>query len=302
MRVLPVVLVIALCPRVAAAQGRELGLSLERPVKNLTVSGQLRLPPDGEPARCVLVLVNWPMSRGVFESPRWRESLDSLGCAMLLATFDAPTDQDLPPEQQPVRNAAVGGAEALSILLERFAVRVRHPELRSVPLLFWGFSASGSFGTTFGGLHPERTIAVVRFQSHTRTIPVDHRRIKEIPHLLIAGGDDETAGTEDALRMWNGGRRAGAPWTFVIQPGIGHGQGLAEATDLTLAWIIGVVRQRTAGRGGLTEIDSESTWYGHLRTLTTAPGLPDPSQELESSWLPDERTARLWRALMAAKP
>ena len=297
MRTLTAAVVAALLPSLALAQGRELGLTLDMPVRDLAASAQLRLPPEGRPARCAIVMVNWPMSRGVFESPRWRQSADTLDCAMLLATFEGPAES-LPPDRQPQRNAAVGGAAAVHALLERVAVRVHRPELRTVPLMFWGFSASGSFGISFAALHPERTIGVITFHSHRRGLPIDDERIKEIPHLLIAGGEDETAGTEDARQMWTAGRKRGSPWTFVIQPGKNHGEGLGEVTDLMLSWMAAVVSLRTGGRAALAAIDSGAGWYGDHRILGIAPGVPEPGDEVHTSWLPDEGTARLWHLAM----
>jgi hypothetical protein len=40
----------------------------------------------------------------------------------------------------------------------------------------------------------------------------------------------------------------GQTWTFRIEPGQGHGQGLDKATPFMLSWIGGVIRQRVGGR------------------------------------------------------
>lgn len=293
MRIPIAALALVLLPSIAAAQGRERGLTLAEPVGDLAVSGHIRLPPPGRPARCAIVALNWAMSRGVFESPRWRDVADALDCAMLLLTLDGAGDT-LPPERQPVRQAAAGGSQALEAMLKEFGERVHRPELRSVPLVFWGFSASGGFGTTFAELHPARSVAVIRFQSPPRGTAVDHRRIVDIPHLLIAGDADG----DDAREMWQTGRAVGAPWTFLLQSGKKPGDGLAEATDLILSWMACVIRLRTSGTGPLLRIDPATTWFGDHETGRLTRGPRDAAGAGQTSWLPDERTAALWRALV----
>jgi len=225
-----------------------------------------------------------------YDDRRWHQWGEDNASALLLATLEGPIGAGIPFERQPVRNAAAGGAQGVLALLERFAADARRPELREAPLFFWGVSASGNFGSTFAMLHPTRTIGLVRYQSHLRGLAVDPKVIHEIPLLLIAGEADTTAGVEDSQRMWNEGRREDAPWTFVIQPGQKHGQGLDEATEFILAWMAEVIRLR-AGEGGLRRIDERQGWRGDNRTFEIAPAGES------TGWLPDERTAKMWRSL-----
>jgi hypothetical protein len=212
---------------------------------------------------------------------------------MVLDVQQPPAD-NLPIAEQVVRNAAVGGGEGLLTLLNRLAADSGHDELRTVPLLFWGFSASGSFGTTFAMLHPSRTIGFVRFNSHSRGLPITVEALRSIPALLLAGGDDKVAGTEDAEKLWRQGRALEAPWTFGLQPRQDHGAGLEVATAFMLAWMEGVIRQRIKG-GQLREIDQAITWRADSRNSHIQAGRASSADLPQTVWLPDEHTAKLWQ-------
>ena len=220
-----------------------------------------------------------------------------LSAALMLLDVQQPPAENIPIPEQVVRNAAVGGGEGLLTLLNRLAADSGHDELRTVPVLFWGFSASGSFGTTFAMLNPARTIGFVRFNSHSRELPITVEALRSIPALLLAGGDDKVAGTEDAEKLWRQGRALEAPWTFGLQPGQGHGAGLEVATAFMLSWMEGVLRQRISG-GNLREIDQASTWRGDSRNSQIQAGRASPADVPQTVWLPDEKTAKLWQEVV----
>ena len=198
------------------------------------------------------------------------------------------------------RNVALSGEIGLSRLLERLAEDSGHRELRHVPLLFWGFSASAGFGTTFAIAHPERTIGFVRYHSHRRGLTVTFDPLKNVPALLMSGGKDEAAGVEDAQQMWAAARAAGAPWTFAIEPQAPHSSiEIHESTmrELTLPWMAAVLRLRLSDRGELRRIQRNDGWVGNHRTLDVTP-LKGFSEDLRTaSWLPDEASARGWKSV-----
>ena len=173
--------------------------------------------------------------------------------------------------------------------------------MKDAPLLLWGWSASASFDTTFAELHPERTVAFIRYHTHLRGLSPDIKVLKNIPGLLIAGGKDEQAGTEDAEIFWKSGRSAGAPWTFAIEPGATHAseESFVSSHALVIPWIAAVVRQRLApGSTRLRPITADSEWFGNNHTAEVAPHATFPGSKEEASWLPDEVTARGWRTVL----
>jgi hypothetical protein len=153
---------------------------------------------------------------------------------------------------------------------------------------------------TYEELHPTRTIGVVRYKSHSRTLHRDVDSLRTIPALLLAGGDDPVAGTEDAEKLWRQGRALEAPWTFGIQPGQGHLAGLELATAFMLSWIEGVMHHRLAG-GKLRDIDPAITWRADNRNSRIDPGRALAADLPHTSWLPDEKTAKLWQEVVGGK-
>jgi hypothetical protein len=217
-------------------RGRELAAAVNLHQKDMKAEGTVFLPHEVRQFRALIVVINWGISRNLYEDPQWRKLSETLACGLLhvrisnigsgVKTRVTPSGRivpDLPLVTRPERNAAVAGAaDAFLTLLDRLAEESGHQELKSAPMLFWGHSAAGSFGTTFAALHPARTIAFVRYHSHQRGLPLDMKVVTQIPALLFAGRNDETAGMEDTQGLWKSGRSMGAPWTFVLRSDAPH--------------------------------------------------------------------------------
>jgi hypothetical protein len=222
-------------------------------------------------------------------------------CALLYAWLGTirPIDPNTPTANQFLRNAAVGGDDALLLLLQRLGNESGHRELKDASLLFFGWSATASFGTSFAEVHPERTIAFIRYHTHRRGMNSNLDALKKIPALIIAGGKDETAGVEDAEALWASGRAVGAPWTFAIEPNSNHGdEDVLSKTvdDLITPWIAAVLRDRLAAKTTKLKTLAENTGYlGDNQTAQTTPYATFSGAKPTASWLPDETTARGWR-------
>jgi hypothetical protein len=185
------------------AVDREFKAALDAPVKAASVSGSIVFPAGAKRVESVIVVLAWGMgATRVYPDARWRGMAGRANAALMLLNVQQPPAENIPIPEQVVRNAAAGGGEGVVALLNRLAADSGHDELRTVPLLFWGFSASGSFGTTFAMLHPNRTIGFVRFNSHSRELPVAVEALRHTPALLLAGGTDAVAGSEDAEKLW----------------------------------------------------------------------------------------------------
>jgi len=124
--------------------------------------------------------------------------------------------------------------------------------------------------------------------------------LRHTPALLLAGGTDAVAGSEDAEKLWTQGRALGAVWTFGIQPGQGHGAGLEAATAFMLSWMEAVIRLRVS-RGEVGGITQPSTWRGDRRSSQIHPGEASPPDLAHTVWLPDEKTAKLWQEVVGGK-
>ncbi len=269
---------------------------LERDMK---VEGALFVPDNTPRLRAVMVVVRRGSSPALYEDQALRRAMAKLDTGLLLLTLGhirQPVERR-PWVSQIVRNAAMGGADALTMMLTRMGVDSGREELRDVPLVFWGFSAAGTFGITYAALHPQRTVAFVRYHSHLRDVPIDIDAVARIPALLFAGEADETAGVEDAEALWLRGRQRSAPWTFAIEPGVVHSgaEAVMAANRLLIPWLTAVLSARVGSDRGSV---GDASWLANHRTHTAVPHASFEGTQLEASWLPDESSALGWRAVV----
>ncbi|MEO2035008.1 MAG: hypothetical protein ABGZ35_23245, partial [Planctomycetaceae bacterium] len=240
--------------------GKEFASTVRVDAHEVTVEGVLFLPEKIAQAHGVITFVNWGLGLHLYEYAEWRELAQRMQAVLLLVAIRSERPGGA---QQTVRNATAGGGEGVLLLLESLAEQSGRPELGSAKLLLWGHSAAGSFGLTFAALHPQRTIAFVRYHSHLRNLPVDVESAAKVPGLLLAGEADQTAGVEDSKTLWQRGRLLAAPWTFGIEPGISHGsrEGLKQANTVTKPWVTAVYKQRiVSGDGELRSVSERSAW------------------------------------------
>jgi hypothetical protein len=281
-------------------QVREFSASAQDSRGAVHAEGTLRLPATPSPVRGVVAVIRWGAGERVYQDPALRQLADELRFGLLLLGVDndGGIAEGPDPAQQAVRNAAVGGAEALLELLKQLAEQTGRSEIGNAKLLFWGHSAAGSFGTTFAAMHPTRTIAFVRYHSHTRGLPVDLAITSRIPALIFAGENDATAGVEDSEDLWRSGRTLRAPWTYALEPGAAHSSlpALARANELTIPWIRAVSRQRLPTEGmDMSSIDDASGWLVGNATGEAAPSGSFDGPRVDASWLPDLPSAEGWR-------
>jgi dienelactone hydrolase len=282
----------------------EFAAAVNLATENAKLRAVLLVPANLKRIRAVIWVVHHgQMSEQLYNDAGVRQMAAEAGCGLVLASIqniqferpNAPTPDDL------ARNAALGGDAGLRLVLEKLAQDTSHPELRSAPILFWGFSAAASFGTTFAALHPDRTIAFVRYHTHRRGLPVAFETTRNVPALLLAGGKDTTAGVDDARDLWKVGRAAGAPWAFAIEPDAPHSSLEIHATTLrtlTVPWMAAVLRLRLSDSGSLQRLVSDSAWLADDRTFDVASQSTFRGNPTDVSWLPDARSAQGWQAVV----
>jgi hypothetical protein len=300
---------------IAAAQappqqvdGTELAASVNVPEKDVKVEGLLFLPKSATQVRALLVVINYGRTDLIYDSVEWRRAAESVESGILHARVSsvsavAPSQS---PEKQIIRSGSMGGSEALVAVVRRLAAESGHPELNDVPLAFWGWSAAAAFGTIFAQQYPQRTLAFIRYHAHRRGVAVDLNRTGAIPALLLAGGKDTNAGVDDAEDLWKSGRTRGAPWTFVMEPNVPHGmidgninvEFISNSNQLMIPWLTAVMRQRVpAAADRLRSIDPMSGWMGDNRTGEVWRADTHGHAGHDTSWLPDEQSARAWQRL-----
>jgi hypothetical protein len=285
----------------AQIPGSEMAASVNLSTQDAWADGELFIAEGVEHVRCVLVVIDWGLGYYQYIDQELRKALRSVECGLLQLRIRNIRSRPRGREAQLiVRDASEGGANGLVALADAFADGFGRPELSDVPYVFWGHSAAGTFGLTFAGLYPERTLAFVRYNSHLRDLSVDMSIVTGIPGLLIAGAMDEVAGTEDARNLWAAGRAAGAPWALAIQPGSPHGseEFLSASNALLIPWLQAVVALRVdPRRSGLRPISKAIGWLAEEGTGRVRANRDADSATSQTSWLPDEASAHGWQVV-----
>jgi hypothetical protein len=276
-----------------AVRGDEFAAAVNLPPRDVKVEGTLFLPRAVTRVHAVLVVIRFGLGGNscCYYDPQWRKLAERSEAALLLVRFSSIASDST---AAPWRDAEVGGAEALLLLLQRLAVDSRHPGLQNAPLLFWGHSAAGPFGTTFAALHPDRTLGFIRYHSGNRG--PDPSVLREIPALFLRGAKDTVVGVNTGEAYWKSGRAAGAPWTWALEPDATHGEvsDAEKANALVIPWVEAVFRLRLDGEA-LRAVSVESAWLGDNGTGETAPYDAFTGLKVNATWLPDEETALGWR-------
>ena len=287
------------------AAGAEFATAFNIPERDLKVEGNLFVPPNVRRIRAVAVLLNsgtsWDGMGGAFyPNPDLRKLAERLECALLLPRFTTILRESSPGGI--LTNARLGGADGILMLLARLAQESAHPEIKDAPLLLWAHSRTGQLAATFAALHPQRTIALVRY--HTGEMGLggpDMTTLTQIPMLLMEQGINPGRNIETGVTLektaWKAGRAAGAPWTWAVEPGAVHQnpETLKTANALVLPWIAAVLRQRLSGSAaGLRALNENSAWLGDIETGKATPAAVFVGPKRDANWLPDEESAHGW--------
>jgi poly(3-hydroxybutyrate) depolymerase len=261
---------------------------------------RLWIPNDIEKFRAVLVLTTGSNGDGrpMVDDPVWqnlaiRQKLALVGCQLT----DKPHEQNFIEEYA---NASKGSGQALLTALTELAARSSHPEVASAPLLLWGMSAGGEFNYEFVAWKPERVAAFVVNKGGIYYTALASQAARSVPGFLFTGGDDLEFRTNTINGLFAVNRRAGALWALGEEPGVAHAIGRSK--DMGVIFFEDILALRLDERGALKAMPEKTGFIGDLKAKTfqavgstTAPGSP-------TAWLPTERVARAWQALVTARP
>ncbi|MGA7237118.1 MAG: hypothetical protein WBY44_15635 [Bryobacteraceae bacterium] len=261
---------------------------------------RLWYPDDAGPFRAVVVLV--PGSNGdgrpMVDDAAWqafavKHKLALVGCHFT----DKPHDQGF---LEDYANVSQGSGQALLDTLNEYASRAKHPELGAAPLLLWGMSAGGQFNYEFVAWKPERVIAFVVNKGGIYYTALTPRASREVPGMLFIGGKDLESRIQTITGLFAVNRRAGALWSLAEEPGVAHVVG--RSRDLSLIFFEDALSLRLGENGVLKPLTEKSGFLGdpksksfHALSEGSAPNYP-------TSWLPTERVARAWAAMLTEQP
>ena len=268
---------------------------------------RLWLPAAAGPVRAIVVLV--PGSNGdgrpMADDPVWRGFAARRGLALMACRFtDKPHDQNFIEEYAAVSR---GSGQALLDALAGLGDRLGHTELGSAPLLLWGMSAGGQFNYEFAAWKPERVAAFVVNKGgiyYTALVP---KAAREVPGLLFTGEKDLAFRSETIAGLFAVNRRAGALWAIAEEPEIAHAVG--RSIEMSLIFFDEILPLRIAAKGnetsapaGLRPLIEKAGFIGDPVSKTIQAVAKSGVPNRPTAWLPTERAARAWLALVTGKP
>lgn len=262
---------------------------------------RLWLPSTAGALRGALILV--PGSNGdgrsMAEDSVWRAFATKNNLAIVACRFtDKPHDQGFIEDYV---NVSKGSGQALLDVLDRFAARTRHPELASAPLLFWGMSAGGQFDYEFAAWKPERVVAFVVNKGGIYYTALTPRATRAVPALLFIGGKDLESRVNTITGLFALNRRGGALWALTEEPSAGHVVG--RSRDLAILFFDDVLPLRLdAESGAFKPLDEKAGFVGDYHTKNVARMAESALPSYPTAWLPTERVARAWQAVITDRP
>jgi dienelactone hydrolase len=261
---------------------------------------RLWYPDDAGPFRAVVVLV--PGSNGdgrpMVDDAAWqtfavKHKLALVGCHFT----DKPHDQSF---LEDYANVPQGSGQALLDSLNEFASRASHPELGSAPLLLWGMSAGGQFNYEFVAWKPERVLAFVVNKGGIYYTALTSRPSRDVPGMLFIGGKDLESRIQTITGLFAVNRRAGALWALAEEPGVAHVIG--RSRDLSLIFFEDVLSLRLGEDGALKPFIEKAGYLGDPKSKSFHAMSEGKAPNYPASWMPTERVARAWAAMLTEQP
>jgi dienelactone hydrolase len=195
-----------------------------------------------------------------------------------------------------------GSGQALLDALTDLAVQSGHPELADAPLAFWGMSAGGQFNYEFACWRPERTITFVLNKGGIYYTALAPQAARDVPGLLFVGEKDSPFRNGIINGIFSMNRRANALWALTVEPGASHE--VARSLELSEVYFDEVIPLRLPQEPGgtLRPLNLENGYLGDLNTLTYSAYDEEKAKDGPAAWLPTEKTAQAWQAVMVGKP
>lgn len=258
---------------------------------------QFRFWAPSGPLRAVLVLVPGSNGdgRGMAQDTVWQQFAARNGLAILACRFtDKRHEQSFIEEYIQVSK---GSGDALLAALGRFADRSGHAELKTAPFLMWGMSAGGQFNYEFVAWKPERVLGFVVNKGGIYYSALLSRAAREVPGILFIGGKDLAFRNNTISGLFAVNRRGGALWALAEEPGVAHVVGMSR--DVSMVFFEDLLRIRLTA-SGLARLEEKSGYLGEYSTRTFSPLGDGKVPNYPTAWLPTERVAKAWQAMMTS--
>jgi poly(3-hydroxybutyrate) depolymerase len=262
---------------------------------------RLWVPNDAGPVRAIAVLV--PGSNGdgrpeagdaVWQAFAVRHHLALVACQFTDKRHDQAFIEDYV-------DVSKGSGQALVDAVTALAAKSGHPEIASAPFLLWGMSAGGQFNYEFAVWKPERVLAFVVNKGGIYYTALAPRASRSVPAVFFIGEKDLWSRKDAIAGIFAVNRRAGALWALAEEPGVAHAVG--RSRDLTMLFFEDVLGLRLdAGHPGSLKILVEKDGVLGDITAKVVNGTGNGSPTGPTAWMPTDRAARAWRAVVTGQP
>src|SRR5262249_18667105 len=129
---------------------------------------------------------------------------------------------------------------------------------------------------------------------------------RHVPGFLFVGKDDLEWRKRIIAGLFALNRRAGALWAFAEEPNVGHVVGRSQ--EMAAIFFESVLPLRlgspasAASSAPLAPLDERSGMLGDLVQSSIRPASEGSTPIPLTAWLPTERVARAWQALLRSQP
>ena len=263
---------------------------------------RLWYPANIKSFRAILVLVPGANSDGRPDvgDRSWQAFASRNGLAIVGCRFtDKPHDEEL---IENYANAGQGSGQALMDAITKFSKRSNHPELADAPLLLWGMSAGGQFNYEFTAWKPERIVGFVVNKGGIYFSALLSAAARRVPGVLFVGEADLEARKKSIAGLFAINRRLGALWAYAEEPNVGHAVGRSQEMAEIFFDEILPLRLKAPGGRLLTALDERSGVLGDIAQGRLRPASDSSASTALTAWLPTQRVARAWRALLRREP
>src|SRR5262249_44529161 len=193
-----------------------------------------------------------------------------------------------------------GSGQALLDALASLAKKSGHAEIATAPLLLWGMSAGGEFNYELTAWKPERVIAFIVNKGNVYYTALASAAARRVPGILFTGENDLEFRVDAVSGLFAINRRAGALWAYAQEPGVGHE--VAHSREFAAVLFDEMLSLRLSDGGELRPLDDKSGFFGDAKShAVQAVGETKPPSQYPVSWLPSERVAHAWQAVVAGR-
>jgi dienelactone hydrolase len=173
-------------------------------------------------------------------------------------------------------------------------------DLSTAPFLVYGLSGGAREASGFTARNPER-VAGLFLKVPAGASTLTSAEALAVPTYVVLAELDVLVDNTAITAAFEANRAAGALWGLAMEPGVVHHSLSAVQREVTIGWMSTILERRLAPHqwsGPLRDIAETDGWLGNRETREAAPWATYTGNRATASWLPSERTAMDWEALV----